>query len=81
MGEQGTDGFRPNKELEDICKVLQFRWFQLSNASDGRRGQVMNSKRGEPVPEGFEEKRQDLFNRPTRMPEKPEDEESGSESD
>lgn len=79
-GEQGTDNFKPNKELEDILKVLSFRWFQLSNAPDGRRGQVMNCKRGEPIPDGFAAKRADVLSRPSRMPEKPE-ENSDEDSD
>ena len=71
IGVPGSSDFKPNKALEDILKVLHFRWFQMNNSSDGRRSQVMNCKRGESIPEDFVEKRTELLNRLSRCVEKP----------
>ncbi|CAD7932679.1 unnamed protein product [Amoebophrya sp. A25] len=43
--EEG-EKYTVNKPLEKVCKDLGFRWFQLTNYSNGSRGQVMNAKRG-----------------------------------
>lgn len=69
--------FRTNKELEDLTKGLGFRWFQLSNYSDGRRGQQVNAKRSEDQKEP--ETENELFLRPSRMAVCPVDEEEEDE--
>jgi len=51
-------------------KKLNFRWFQLWNSSDGRRGTIMNSKRNVEQlgdPEIPEEENGEVFNKPTRL--------------
>ncbi|CAE8585535.1 unnamed protein product [Polarella glacialis] len=39
--------FRLNKDADAICKQAGFRWFQLANSSDGKRGQIMSLRRVE----------------------------------
>jgi hypothetical protein len=39
-----------DKEVEAVFKAARFRWFQLQNTRDGRRGQVMQSTRYEDDP-------------------------------
>ena len=49
MEHEGVDGdatvFSTLKDIEAGMKDMGFRWFQLSNYADGRRGQIMNTKR------------------------------------
>lgn len=39
-----------DKQVEEVFKQSGFRWFQLTNTSDGRRGQIMQLRRGEGDP-------------------------------
>lgn len=64
--DQVGDVYAPNKAIEAVIKKeLLFRWFQLTNSSDGRRGQVMNLRRAEdlPVPDCDE----DFFLKPSKL--------------
>lgn len=49
MEHEAKDGgeatFSVLKDIEAGMKTMNFRWFQLSNYADGRRGQIMNGKR------------------------------------
>jgi len=45
---QDDDSYAPYPPLLAAFKSCFFRWFQLKNTTDGRRGQVMNRPRGSP---------------------------------
>ncbi|KAF4663630.1 hypothetical protein FOL46_004643 [Perkinsus olseni] len=55
MAEEGSkERYSLDKEIEASFQRAHFRWYQLTQEADGRRGQVMNSRRnteelGDPV--------------------------------
>lgn len=47
---EGEDGkYNIDQEVETIFKERHYRWFQLTNERDGRRGQIMAQRRNEEI--------------------------------